>query len=157
MKIEELCFYSLILDSYSYFYCEKLYLDCQLMYCGYNSMGQKVQKKHLLFSSLSSCTLQLSNIHSCLNEYLSIQFDSHHFCQFSGSVHTMLMEFKSQPDSKHKDVYQFIREECPNDTKLEFDQVYKTYDLKIREQYYKRMNYLNTISFKQVYFHYLGF
>ena len=56
------------------------------------------------------------------------------------------MEFKSQPDSKFKDVYQFIREECPKDNKEEFDQVYKTYNIKLREQYYKRMNYLNTIN-----------
>ena len=91
--------FSLSIDSYFFFYCENLILESNLMYYPTEKFGGISDSKNTLFKKVSTNYQQITNIYKGnslmqgINEYIEIQFDNMHFCVFTGSLHTILLNF----------------------------------------------------------------
>lgn len=69
-----------------------------------------------------------------------------HFCVFSGSLHTILRNFQFMPGPAARSIQHFISNECPGRASNEFDEIYKTYVVKLRATFHNLQTQLSQLQ-----------
>jgi hypothetical protein len=62
LNLEELCTFTLITDSYNFYFCENLFMESSLMFCGYEQFGKEAKNSTNGFKQLSVSCIKINNI-----------------------------------------------------------------------------------------------